>query len=114
MSEFLGAVLPYTVLAAALLCAVLFFEKKERIRVEVSMGALNLPVKIFFRRLGLYLGLLILCFLVVFRVLPYLPVLGVVAAARVPVRTENFEGDRLYAPSDLSLLLRIHRKRKAH
>ena len=81
MSEFLGAVLPYTVLAAALLCAVLFFEKKERIRVEVSMGALNLPVKIFFRRLGLYLGLLILCFLVVFRVLPYLPVLGVVAAA---------------------------------
>ena len=60
MSEFLGAVLPYTVLAAALLCAVLFFEKKERIRVEVSMGALNLPVKIFFRRLGLYLGLLIL------------------------------------------------------
>ena len=33
---------------------------------------------------------------------------------RVPVRPENFEGDRLYAPSDLSLLLRIHRKPKAH
>ena len=60
MSEFLGAVLTYTVLAAALICAVLFFEKKERIRVEVRMGALNLPVQIFFGRLGLYLGLLIL------------------------------------------------------
>ena len=64
MGEFLGAVLPYSVLAAVLLCGVLFFEKKERIRVEVSMGALNLPVKLFFRRLGLYLGLLILCFFV--------------------------------------------------
>lgn len=79
MGEFLRAVLPYTALAAALLCLALWREKRDRIRVEVTMGVMGLPPKIFAGRLAAYLVLLGLCFLVVFRILPFLPVLIAVA-----------------------------------
>ena len=81
ISQFAAAVLPYAGLSLALLLAVCIIGRDEPL-MEVAAGTDWHPDK---RRMAMevlpFLVLLLLCLLVVFHILPYLPVLICVAAA---------------------------------
>lgn len=81
ISQFAAAVLPYAGLSLALLLAICIIGRDEPL-MEVAAGTDWHPDK---RRMAMevlpFLVLLLLCLLVVFHILPYLPVLICVAAA---------------------------------
>lgn len=97
-AEFAAAVLPYAGLSLLLLLAAVLVRRDEPL-VEVEMGekdgtdARKMAVDI-----APFLVLLLLCLLVVFRVLPYIPVLLCVAVAMVALNR------RLYLEVDYFLL----------
>ena len=82
--EFMAAVLPYAGLSLALLLLAVFMGKKEPLEKKELSGGKETGEKAGAGAVAAgilpYLLLLILCLLVVFRVLPYLPVLLCVAA----------------------------------
>ena len=73
--QFVKAVLPYAALALILLAAVLLTGKKEKLTAETVKEKADGYRGNFAVKLAVFAALLILCLLVVFRVLPYLPVL---------------------------------------
>ena len=97
MAQFARAVLPYAGLALALLLAALLFQRDEPISggaaVEPAEGAAPLSA------LAPFLLLLVLCLLVVFRVVSYVPVLLCVAVVVLAVNR------RLFRSVDYFLLL---------
>lgn len=97
--EFAMAVLPYAGLSLILLMAAILIERDEPL-MEVSVREKrNTEVKKLMRALVPYLLLLVLCLMVVFRVLPYIPVLICVAVVILAVNR------RLYLSVDYFLLL---------
>ncbi len=102
MAEFSRAVLPFAGLSLILLIAVIFAEKDEPLDGSLSgqNGLDQMERKEnFLASLLPFLVLLFLCLLVVFRVLPYVPVLICVAAAVL------FLNRRLFRSVDYFLLL---------
>ena len=97
MGAFMRAVLPYAALALALLLAAIFLQKDEPIAPPAGMDAGTGGA--LFPAMLPYLALLALCLLVVFHVLPYLPVLVCVAVVVLAVNR------RLYRSVDYFLLL---------
>ena len=102
MAEFSRAVLPFAGLSLILLIAVIFAEKDEPLDGSLSgqNGLDQMERKEnFLASLLPFLVLLFLCLLVVFRVLPYVPVLICVAAAVL------FLNRKLFRSVDYFLLL---------
>jgi Na+/H+ antiporter NhaD/arsenite permease-like protein len=97
--EFLRAVLPYAGLSLVLLLAVSAMGKDEPLLGVSAEQEENKTQRKIFAPALVYLFLLILCLLVVFRVLEYLPVLICVAAVILVVNR------RLYRSVDYFLLL---------
>lgn len=97
--EFSSAVLPYAGTSLLLLVAAVIVGKNEPLAGQVSAAAGQMTEKRFSAGIIPYLLLLILCLLVVFRVLPYFPVLLVVMAVIFAVNR------RLYLKVDYFLLL---------
>ena len=98
-AEFTRAVLPYAGLALVLLMAAVFVEKDEPLLdIEVKEKTPGAGMKIF-RRAIPFAVLLILCLLVVFRILPYQPVLICVIVVILAVNR------KLYLSVDYFLLL---------
>lgn len=99
-SQFVFAVIPYAGLSLILLLAVLLIQKNEPLAdtAEEISQTKELEGKRMTAVLP-YLCLLLLCLLVVFRILPFLPVLICVGAAVL------FINRRLYASVDYFLLL---------
>ena len=94
MGAFMRAVLPYAAVALALLLAAIFLQKDEPIAPPAGMDAGTGGA--LFPAMLPYLALLALCLLVVFHVLPYLPVLVCVAVVVLAVNR------RLYRSVDYS------------
>lgn len=81
MLRFARSVLPYVLLSGILLAAVLLLEKRDRTTLSIQTDKSTIEIVPGFRRkLTAYILLFLLCFLVVFRVLPYLPVTLVLIA----------------------------------
>lgn len=97
-AEFAAAVLPYAGLSLLLLLAAVLVGRDEPL-VEVEMGEKDgTDVRKMAVDIAPFLLLLLLCLLVVFRVLPYIPVLLCVAVAMVALNR------RLYLAVDYFLL----------
>ena len=97
-AEFAAAVLPYAGLSLLLLLAAVLVGRDEPL-VEVEMGEKDgTDVRKMAVDIAPFLLLLLLCLLVVFRVLPYIPVLLCVAVAMVALNR------RLYLEVDYFLL----------
>ncbi len=90
MGEFAWAVLPYAAISLVLLMAVLAFQKAEPLSGAMLGGGENAPGRKLLVELLPFLILLVLCLLVVFRVLSYIPVLLVVAAVVFVVNRKLF------------------------
>lgn len=97
--EFAMAVLPYAGLSLILLMAVILIERDEPLMEVAVKEKKSTEVKKLMRALLPYLLLLVLCLMVVFRVLPYIPVLICVAVLILAVNR------RLYLSVDYFLLL---------
>ena len=98
-AEFCKAVFPYVGIAGILLMAAVFSEKDEPLLCVSVKEEQEKTDSRMFRRAVPFLLLMILCLLVVFRVLPYQPVLLCVAAAVLVINR------RLYRSVDYFLLL---------
>ena len=97
-AEFAAAVLPYAGLSLLLLLAAVLVGRDEPL-VEVEMGEKDgTDARKMVVDIAPFLVLLLLCLLVVFRVLPYIPVLLCVAVAMVALNR------RLYLEVDYFLL----------
>ena len=99
MGEFAWAVLPYAGAALVLLLAVVLAEKDEPLQAAPASESLERLDGAAMGRAALLALLLLLCLLVVFRVLPYQPVLVCVAVAVLLVDR------KLYRSVDYFLLL---------
>lgn len=99
MGEFAWAVLPYAGAALVLLLAVVLAEKDEPLQAAPASESLERLDGKTMGRAALLALLLLLCLLVVFRVLPYQPVLVCVAVAVLQVDR------KLYRSVDYFLLL---------
>lgn len=97
--EFAGAVLPYAGLSLVLLMLVVFVERDEPLLDTVVEGKGGQDLHGLLRRTAPFLALLLLCLLVVFRVLPYQPVLACVIVVVLIVNR------KLYLSVDYFLLL---------
>ena len=89
MGRFAYATLPYAALSLVLLLGALFLQPKDPLRAEDLPPAGEDPAASR-GRLALFLALLVLCLLVVFRVVPYGPVLVCVAAVVLLVDRKLF------------------------
>lgn len=99
-SQFVFAVIPYAGLSLILLLAVLLIQKNEPLAdTAEEISQTKEPEGKRMTAVLPYLCLLLLCLLVVFRILPFLPVLICVGAAVL------FINRRLYASVDYFLLL---------
>ncbi len=98
-AEFAWATLPYAGLSLLLLAAVIVAEKDEPLLEVVVAEAVESPKAGLLQSSIPFFGLLILCLLVVFRVLPYQPVLVCVMAAVLLLKR------KLYLSVDYFLLL---------
>lgn len=90
LAQFAKAVLPYALLALILLLAVIFMEKNETLQETAVKEQENRAVGELLPKLLPFCILLLLCLLVVFRVIPYGPVLVCVAAAVLVLNRKLF------------------------
>lgn len=90
LAQFAKAVLPYAALALILLLAVIFMEKNETLQETAVKEQENRAVGELLPKLLPFCILLLLCLLVVFRVIPYGPVLVCVAAAVLVLNRKLF------------------------
>ena len=90
LGEFAWAVLPYAGLSLLLLAAAVLIERDEPLLDVVVKERAEKTGREIFRGMAPFLILLILCLLVVFRVLPYQPVLVCVIAAVAVVDRKLF------------------------
>ena len=90
LAQFAKAVLPYAALALILLLAVIFMEKNETLQETAVKEQENRAVGELLPKLLPFSMLLLLCLLVVFRVIPYGPVLVCVAAAVLVLNRKLF------------------------
>lgn len=90
LAQFAKAVLPYAALALILLLAVIFMEKNETLQEAAVKEQENRAVGELLPKLLPFCMLLLLCLLVVFRVIPYGPVLVCVAAAVLVLNRKLF------------------------
>ncbi len=98
--QFVLSVIPYAGLSLILLLAVLLIQKNEPLAESTEgIGGESQPDGKLFASVLPYLILLLLCLLVVFRILPFLPVLICVGAGIL------FINKKLYASVDYFLLL---------
>ncbi len=90
LGQFLIAVVPYALAALLLLLLILWIGKKEKLETEKIPAKRKERVPNFPVRLTAFLLMLILCLLVVFRVLPYVPVLVCVILITLAVNRKMF------------------------
>ena len=90
LAQFAKAVLPYAALALILLLAVIFMEKNETLQEAAVKEQENRAVGELLPKLLPFCMLLLMCLLVVFRVIPYGPVLVCVAAAVLVLNRKLF------------------------
>ena len=90
LGQFAWAVLPYAALSLALLLGAMAFGKNEPLSGEILQEQQGPKGEELLRALLPFLLLLALCLLVVFRVLPYQPVLAAVAAVIFLVNRKLF------------------------
>lgn len=79
--SFFGAVIPYSIIAAFLLAAVLLSEKKEKVSLRINAENNGVIDKYFKRKLFVYSLLFLLCIFVVFKILPFIPVTVIILLA---------------------------------
>ena len=108
--EFGQAVWPYAAVSLVMLLAVLAFGKDEPLSGEVMEEQKEGGEGKLWISLLPFLALFVLCLLVVFRVLSYVPVLIVVAAAIFFGEPAAFWKSGLLSAADLSLLFCVYRK----
>ena len=97
--EFVQAVFPYAGVSLIMLAAVVLVERDEPLLDVVVKEKTEFTKRKIFRQMVLYLALLILCLMVVFRILPYQPVLICVMIVVLAVNR------KLYLSVDYFLLL---------
>ena len=98
-AEFAWATLPYAALSLLLLAAAIFTEREEPLLEVVMKERIEGSISGLLRSTLPFLGLLALCLLVVFRILPYQPVLICVMAVILLLKRN------LYLSVDYFLLL---------
>ncbi len=98
-AEFAWATLPYAALSLLLLAAAIFTEREEPLLEVVMKECIEGSISGLLRSTLPFLGLLALCLLVVFRILPYQPVLICVMAVILLLKRN------LYLSVDYFLLL---------